>query len=78
MKRGKRSISTAQDVLCLAERGGLNSPLSMSLSSSEGMSISGLIASETVPPRDLQSIVDEQEASQIPGELEEPESSAPS
>ncbi|KAL0280269.1 UNVERIFIED_CONTAM: hypothetical protein PYX00_001611 [Menopon gallinae] len=76
VKRGKRSISTAQDVLSLAERGGLNSPASMSLSSSEGMSISGLITSETVPPRDLQSIVDEQEASQIP-ELEEQESSAP-
>lgn len=77
IKRNKRSVSTAQDVLSLAERGGMNSPLSISLSSSEGMSLSGIISSEALPSRDLQSIVDEPEVSQIP-ELDEPESPAPS
>lgn len=72
IKKSKRSVSTAQDVLSLAERGGMNSPLSVSLSSSEGMSMSGLIAPETVPSRDLQSIVDEPEVKEIP-ELDEPE-----
>lgn len=77
VKRNKRSVSTAQDVLSLAERGGMNSPLSLSLSSSEGMSMSGFVPSETLPSRDLQSIVDEPEVSRIP-ELDEPESPAPS
>lgn len=76
-KRNKRSISTAQDVLSLAERGGLNSPQSLSLSSSEGMSMSGLIASETVPTRDLQSIVDEPEVRQI-SDFDESDSPGPS
>lgn len=75
-KRNKRGISTAQDVLSLAERGGLNSPLSLSLSSSEGMSTSGLLPSE-IPSKDLQSIVDEPEVSKVP-ELDESESPRPS
>lgn len=74
-KRNKRGISAAQDVLSLAERGGLNSPLSLSLSSSEGMSMSGLLTSE-IPCRDLQSIVDEPEAIQGP-EMDEPKTPAP-
>lgn len=64
-KRNRRGISAAQDVLSLAERGGLNSPLSLSLSSSEGLSMSCLLTAE-IPSRDLQSIVDEPEVSQVP------------
>jgi len=66
-RRPRRNVSAAQDVLSLAERGGMNSPLSLSLSSSEGLSLSStLTTADVVLPRDLQAVVDAPEVSRIP------------
>lgn len=57
-RRPRRNVSTAQDALSLAERGGMSSPLSLSLSSSEGLSLSSTLTNDAGPSRDLQSVVD--------------------
>lgn len=64
-RRPRRNVSTAQDALSLAERGGMNSPLSLSLSSSEGLSLSSTLTSDAGPSRDLQAVVDISEVNRI-------------
>lgn len=65
-RRTRRNVSAAQDVLSLTERGGLSSPLSLSLSSSEGLSLSSTLTTDAAPPRDLQAVVDAPEVTRIP------------